>query len=229
VTLRSLVFAATATIALRGWAAPCEVSAEGDHLKCVTARAPSPLRISALSAERMAKMRGVTWHEGCPVPLEALSVVEVPYVDPKGEARRGELIVATVQAKQVQSVFVQLFRARFPIARIEPIDAYDGDDERSMAANNTSGFNCRQGPEKGGWSRHAYGDAIDLNPLWNPQVRGDRISPAVARQWADRSVVKPGMNVRDGTAVRAFRAIGWRWGGVWPKPKDYQHFSATGR
>jgi hypothetical protein len=28
--------------------------------------------------------------------------------------------------------------------------------------------------------------------------------------------------------VRAFRSVGWRWGGNWRSLKDYQHFSATG-
>jgi hypothetical protein len=24
------------------------------------------------------------------------------------------------------------------------------------------------------------------------------------------------------------RILGWRWGGLWPNPTDYQHFSADG-
>jgi hypothetical protein len=28
---------------------------------------------------------------------------------------------------------------------------------------------------------------------------------------------------------RAFRRIGWEWGGAWRSVKDYQHFSANGK
>jgi hypothetical protein len=27
---------------------------------------------------------------------------------------------------------------------------------------------------------------------------------------------------------RAFRRIGWEWGGTWTSAQDYQHFSANG-
>jgi len=29
--------------------------------------------------------------------------------------------------------------------------------------------------------------------------------------------------------VKAFEAVGWRWGGRWTGSRDYQHFSTTGR
>jgi hypothetical protein len=210
-------------------AAPCVLHAQGDHLACVSvAAAPADLPITPVSAEQRRKMKGVSWHEGCPVAIDQLSVVTVPYIDPAGAARRGEVVVATQQAKAIQSVFVKLYEARFPIARVDPIEAFGGDDEKSMAANNTSGFNCRSGKIKERWSRHAYGEAVDINPLWNPQVRPEGIAPPEGAAWKDRTLVKPGMTIRDGLVVRAFKAIGWHWGGVWPKPKDYQHFSANG-
>ena len=57
------------------------------------------------------------------------------------------------------------------------IDDYGGDDDRSMAANNTSGFNCRRVAGQSSWSAHAYGEAIDLNPVQNPYVRPGSITP----------------------------------------------------
>jgi hypothetical protein len=219
------VVSAAFLLAASSVAAPCQAVPGLDHLTC-TEQLPllhlAP--IQPLSAARKAKMVGVVWTSVCPVSLEQLSVVPVPYIDPSGHPRQGELVVATNIAEPVRSIFIQLYQARFPIAGIQPMEVFGGNDEAAMAANNTSSFNCRHGPESGRWSRHAYGDAIDLNPLWNPQIRETRISPAAGEAFRDRTVVLPGMNVRDGTSVRIFRAAGWRWGGRWPKPKDYQHF-----
>ncbi len=174
-------------------------------------------------------MAGKSWRGGCPIALSELSSVVVPYLDPAGAPRVGRIIVATRYAKAAERIFRGLFNRAFPIARMEPVDAFGGDDELSMEANNTSAFNCRPGPQAGAWSRHAWGDALDLNPLWNPQVAGILVSPAGAGPWLDRKSVRPGMVVPRGVAVTLFDAEKWRWGGRWPKPKDYQHFSATGR
>lgn len=115
-----------------------------------------------------------------------------------------------------------LYDARFPIQRMEPIDAYGGDDHRSMAANNTSGFNCREVAGRPGvWSERAYGRAIDLNPVQNPYVEGAR--------YTDRGRPSPGLVTDNVVVVRAFAAIGWRWGGRWRTKRDYHHVSATGR
>lgn len=187
-------------------------------------------RIDPLSPERRDAMRGVSWHEGCPVPLKQLRLVTVSHWTPRGEVREGVIVVAKEHAASVLEVFRRLYRARFPIESMQPVEAFGGDDERSMAANNTSGFNCR--PKAGGaagTSRHALGAAIDLNPLWNPYVTRTRVSPEAGARWADRRVVRPGSVVPDGVAVRAFREAGWKWGGAWRSTKDYQHFSADGQ
>ena len=63
----------------------------------------------------------------------------------------------------------------------------------------------------------------------NPYVAGSRVSPRRGRRYLDRSDVRPGMIVDGDIVVRAFRRIGWEWGGHWRTAKDYQHFSATGR
>ena len=111
------------------------------------------------------------------------------------------------------------------------IDAYGGDDRRSMRADNTSAFNCRDVAGRPGvWSQHAYGRAIDINPVENPYVSPDgSVSPRKGRRFADRSRDGRGMIHRGDTAVRAFRRQGWEWGGAWSGAKDYQHFSSNGR
>jgi hypothetical protein len=123
----------------------------------------------------------------------------------------------------------KLFNAHFPFRRIWLIDAYGSDDRRSMAANNTSAFNCRYVAGTTRWSEHAYGRAIDINPIQNPYVSGSYVSPAAGRAYADRSRRAPGMIHAGDVVVRAFASIGWKWGGYWRSSKDYQHFSSTGR
>jgi D-alanyl-D-alanine carboxypeptidase-like protein len=104
------------------------------------------------------------------------------------------------------------------------------DDDRSMAANNTSGFNCRRVSGSSSWSEHVVGRAIDLNPLRNPYVtRGGRVSPPAGRPYVNRARRAAGMIHANDLVVRAFAAAGWRWGGDWSGSRDYQHFSSTGR
>jgi hypothetical protein len=164
------------------------------------------------------------------VPVERLRLLTVSYWDFSGARRTGELVVHEDQAEQVLSVMKRLFELRFPIDRMELVDRYQGDDDRSAAADNTSAFNCRWVTGRPGvWSEHSYGWAIDLNPVQNPYVVSGKVSPPSAARYQDRSQKLPGMIHAGDTVVRAFASIGWRWGGGWSNPKDYQHFSATGR
>ena len=98
-----------------------------------------------------------------------------------------------------------------------------------MAADNTSAFNCRRVAGSTSWSEHAYGRAIDINPRENPSVENGRVYPRNGAAYADRSRHAKGMIHAGDAVVRAFAAEGWGWGGSWNSPKDYQHFSATGR
>jgi poly-gamma-glutamate synthesis protein (capsule biosynthesis protein) len=109
------------------------------------------------------------------------------------------------------------------------IEDYGADDHRSMAADNTSAFNGRYVSGTRRWSMHAYGIAIDLNPVENPYVSGSYVSPREGRIYADRSLRRRGMIRSRGAVVRAFADIGWEWGGYWRPTRDYQHFSANGR
>jgi hypothetical protein len=170
-----------------------------------------------------------SWRPGCPVHLEELRLVTLDYWGYDGAEKQGELVVHADHAGAIADVFTRLFESRFPIERMQLVDAYGGDDFASAADNNTAAFNCRSVVgQPGNWSEHAYGRAIDVNPLVNPYLGEPRVNDPRLAPYVDRSVQAPGM-VRAGDAVvAAFAAEGWTWGGIWSTP-DYQHFSATGR
>ena len=184
--------------------------------------------VAALSPSMRARMTGVSWHPGCPVSLDRLRLLRVSYWGFDGAERQGELVVSGSAAPALSRAFGQLFAARFPIRQMRVVDDFGGDDERSMLADNTSAFNCRQVPGSTEWSQHAYGLAVDINPFENPEVRGDAVDPPAAAAWADRTRTSPGMISHGGAVWQAFDEIGWSWGGDWRSLKDYQHFSANG-
>lgn len=173
---------------------------------------------------------GRSWHAGCPVGPSQLRTVRVSYVGFDGRAHTGSLVVNRAVVGDVQTIFGRLYAARFPIHRMQPVAHYGGSDDRSMAADNTSAFNCRYavatGPRR--WSVHAYGAAVDVNPVENPYLEAGRVLPPAGRRYADRSNARPGMAVAGGALVDAFAAVGWQWGGRWSASPDWQHFSATG-
>ncbi|HEX6149437.1 M15 family metallopeptidase, partial [Nocardioides sp.] len=186
--------------------------------------------VSAITGPLRRRMSS-SYRSGCPVPLGQLRYLRVSHWDFDGRARQGELVVAAKHADAVVDVFADLFAAEFPIERMQLVSDFGGDDERSMAANNTSAFNCRRVAGTDRWSQHSYGAAIDLNPVQNPYVTRSGVSPRAGAPWAQpparRSTV-PGLITADSVVVRAFRAVGWSWGGDWDDPQDYQHFSAEG-
>ncbi len=175
------------------------------------------------------RMTGVSWHRGCPVGLDELRLLRVNHWGFDGGVHRGRLVVHRDSAGPMLRTMRQLFRLHYPIRRMRLVDAYGADDHRSMAADNTSAFNCRVVAGTSRWSEHAYGHAIDLNPVENPYVTADGyVSPPSGAPFADRSRGAPGVIHRNGPVVAAFAENGWAWGGNWAWPKDYQHFSAGG-
>lgn len=190
------------------------------------AAAPPPF-VATVSAVTAADLR-YSWRAGCPVPPSELRQVRLAYWDFDGRRRIGRLVVNVDATRTVVVVFRRLYRERFPIRRMRPVDAYRGSDDASMAADNTSAFNCRAAVAAGprSWSQHAYGRAVDVNPLENPYLEGGRVLPPAGKAYADRSIARKGM--AEGALVAAFAAVGWGWGGRWSSP-DYQHFSASGR
>jgi hypothetical protein len=173
------------------------------------------------------RMRPSSWRAGCPVPLRDLRYVRVSFLRFDGTAGYGRLVVHEDVARSVVGVFRTLYEQRFPIRRMRLVDAYGGSDDASMAADNTSAFNCRKVTGGTTWSEHSYGRAVDVNPVQNPYVAGSTVAPPAGASYVDRSPLRKGM-VTPGVRS-AFAAIGWTWGGSWTTKKDYQHFSSTGR
>ncbi|HVW90569.1 MAG TPA: M15 family metallopeptidase [Gaiellaceae bacterium] len=177
-----------------------------------------------------ARQLGASWHPGCPVGPAQLRTVTVSYVGFDGRAHTGSLVVNRAVVRDVEAVFRRLYEARFPIRHMTPVARYGGSDTRSMAADNTSAFNCRYavapGPKQ--WSVHAYGEAIDVNTVENPYLEGGRVLPPAGRAFTDRGRYRKGMAVAGGVLVRAFASVGWLWGGRWAGSPDWQHFSKTG-
>ena len=166
----------------------------------------------------------------CPVGFADLRLLTMRYVGFDGRAHTGQMVVHGRHASNLIGVFRELYEARYPIRRMQLVDAYGGDDNRSMAADNSSAYNCRTVAGKSTFSDHAYGAAVDINPVENPYVTTDGVLPAAGRRYADvdRSPdadAAPGVIVADDVVVRAFARIGWKWGGVWNEA-DYQHFHA---
>jgi hypothetical protein len=171
-----------------------------------------------------------SWRPGCPVPLEDLRLIKLVHWAFDGKPREGELVVHADSAQAIVSVFDGLYEARFPLEQVRLVDEFGADDDRSMAANNTSAFNCRLAHGSQRWSEHAYGRAIDINPVQNPYVtRSGEVLPPAGRAYTDRSSGSPGLIAAGGPVTKAFATIGWTWGGTWSSGKDYQHFSASGR
>lgn len=170
-----------------------------------------------------------SWREGCPVHWRDLSVVNVAYWGYDGKRHAGDVVVHDSVAGAVARAFRYMYDVRFQIRRVHPVDVYGGSDARSMAANNTSAFNCRRVAGTSTWSEHAYGKAIDINPVQNPYVKGSTVDPPAGREWTNRDHQVPGMIANRDHVWHAWYYEGWEWGGDWTTAKDYQHFSLNGR
>lgn len=163
-----------------------------------------------------------SWRDGCPVPPELLRAVTLSHHGFDGQVHEGVLVVHEDVVAPALAAFEALFEQRFPIRSVVPVDAFGGSDDASMAADNTSGFNCRAVTGGTSWSQHAYGRAIDVNPVENPYLLAGDVLPPAGAEFADRTQDRPGM-LRAGTpGLQAFLDAGFSWGGLWSNP-DYQH------
>jgi D-alanyl-D-alanine carboxypeptidase len=164
------------------------------------------------------------WRPGCPAGRSELRRVNVNYVNFDGEVRRGTLVVNRDVARSVARVFTKLFEARFPIRKMNPVEEYGGDVNKSLAADNTSAYNCRQLNQINApvpKSPHANGRAIDINPRENPwtDLRCDCWLPSPRNR---ERVPGPGVIVRHGLVWRLFDREGWVWQNI--DVPDYMHF-----
>jgi D-alanyl-D-alanine carboxypeptidase len=191
--------------------------------------APAPAFVVTASPVTAADL-GASWREGCPFGPDQLRRVVLTYWGFDDAVHQGALIVHVDAVDPVTRAFSSLFAQRFPIRNMEPVDKYNAVDDASMDADNTSAFNCRLAVTSGpaSWSVHAFGKAIDVNPVENPYLESGRVLPPAGRDYLDRANVRPGMAVAGGPLVQAFEDVGWQWGGRAGGFTDYQHFSATG-
>ena len=163
--------------------------------------------------------------KGAEIELSELRYLKLLYYDYNGRVRHGEMVCNKAIAADLIAIFKELYKAKYPLASVRLIDDFGGDDERSMAANNSSCFNYRQATNSSTkLSAHARGMAVDINPLQNPYVKGEEVLPESAQEYADRSVDFPHKITDEDLCCKLFRAHGFQWGGAWNSVKDYQHF-----
>ena len=201
----------------------------------VVALVPFHSVIQLLTGAPRAEVSHSAWHQGCPVTLSELSLLSVSYVGFDGKSHTGQLVVNRSAAAPLARVFRELYRLRFHIRHMSLTDAYGPARLHPRDGDVSAAFDCRQavpspcvgGTGTGTWSEHAFGEAVDLNPVENPYVGCGQTRNPSSRPYFNRTLHRPGMVTL--AVVRAFQSIGWGWGGSWTgSTKDYMHFSANG-
>lgn len=161
-----------------------------------------------------------------PEILKRQRTVKVKYYSFDGEVHQGQIVIDRDLTSDIKEIFKLAFKEKFPIYSVIPIShpqfRKNGrwDDDLSMAANNTSGFNYREKTGGGSLSNHAYGRAIDINTVQNPYLKNGLVLPPNGKY----DVQSPGTLTADSPIVKRFRELGWTWGGDWESFRDYQHF-----
>jgi hypothetical protein len=188
---------------------------------------PQPVR-TQLKAEGF-------WHQGCPVGFSELRLLTVSHWGFDGRAHTGQLVVNRAAVGPLARALGTLYGLHFPIRHLRLADMYGPSRGRPRDGDVSGSFDCRQavpspctgGRGTGTWSMHAYGLAVDLNPVENPYVGCGQSRDPATKPYFDRSRHRRGMVTA--RAVAAFRSLGWGWGGSWAgNTKDYMHFSSTG-
>jgi D-alanyl-D-alanine carboxypeptidase len=210
-------------------AVPAEAAVAPTRTPSLARRPPFSFTVAPLDAATRNLMNGSSWRPGCPVPMNQLRIIHMRFWGFDRHVHRGEMVVRARYTQSVVRVFRRLYTVRYPIRRMRLVDRYGANDHASMAADNTSAFNCRW---RSGlcctWSQHAYGRAIDINPVENPFVFRSGFSPPAGRPYLDRSQHRRGMVHIHDPVWWAFHAVRWGWGGTWSTEHDYQHFSSNG-
>jgi hypothetical protein len=200
------------------------------------ALAPFHSSVAPLSTHARAQLKAAgVWHKGCPVGLSDLRMLTVTYRGFDNRSHMGRLVVNKTAAGPLETVFGKLYKQRFPIHHMGFYDAYGPARDHPPDGDISGSFECRQavpspcsgGSGTGSWSNHAYGLAVDINPVENPYVGCGQTRDPSSRPFFDRSRHRKGMVTR--AAIQAFRSVGWGWGGAWSgDTKDYMHFSHNG-
>ncbi|KQQ43122.1 M15 family metallopeptidase [Nocardioides sp. Leaf307] len=176
------------------------------------------------------QMTGRSWHAGCPVGRSGLRLLRINYWGFDGYRYRGELVAATGAVGQMAGALGQMYREQLPIRAMYRVDRFGwskrlggADDYASMAADNTSAFNCRDVVGRPGVrSPHSYGRSLDVNPWENPYRSQQGTVPNT--WWPSRSHPRVAWRSSAHAVVSAMRAHGLRWTyGV----QDAHHFDAS--
>lgn len=185
--------------------------------------------VTEIGDKIFSRMAGKSYKAGCPLPLSDLRYLELLHKNLAGETLRGEMVCSARIAADVLEIFERLYAVGYPIERVRLIDEYGADDELSMRDNNSSCFNYRVVSFTNRISRHGYGLAVDINPLYNPYIKivdGRKvIAPANGVDYEDRAKNFPYKITAGDLCCRLFREKNFLWGGdCWDDEKDYQHF-----
>ncbi|EDM66390.1 MAG: M15 family metallopeptidase [Moritella sp.] len=207
-------------------------------LICNTLLSVSAANITELSKQDCRAMTNAgVMSPSAPVQCDRLRKIQFNYIDFQNKQHNnGSIIVMDAVSPYIAAIFERLYQLQFPINKAQPIRLYQGNDDLSMADNNTSAFNYRPIAGKRSLSIHAYGLAIDINPKQNPFVEfGEQGSasfkPVDGAKYANRMQFRYGKEQRQGFAedvVATFADNGFLyWGGFWNTPIDYQHFQVS--
>ena len=174
------------------------------------------------------RIEGKSYHPNSDIEISDLAYIPLLHYGFDRRVHQGELICNRLICEPVIGVFKSLYQKRYQIQSIRLIDDFNGSDDESMKANNTSAFNYRQITNGSRLSYHAFGLAIDLNPLYNPYVKtidGETIIlPKESVPFVDRSKRFAHKISHSDSAYKTFTDFGFSWGGDWESLKDYQHF-----
>ncbi|MGL4853536.1 MAG: M15 family metallopeptidase [Phocaeicola sp.] len=181
-----------------------------------------------IDSQLFARMKGKSYKENCTIPLEQLVYLKVLHYNLDGEIKLGEMVCNRLISNDLLTIFRALYDARYPIERMVLIDHYDADDNASMVANNSSGFNFRYISNTTRLSKHSMGLAVDINPRFNPFVRSVNgklsVEPIEGKPYIDRTQPFPYKIDKEDLCYKLFIKHGFTWGGAWKNSKDYQHF-----
>ena len=189
----------------------------------------SILKISPEIEKRM--LKGNSHKKDCPISLEDLRYLKLKHIDFNSNIKTGELIVHKSVSKEIVDIFQRLYEIKYPIKKMQLVSNYNGNDWDSIEANNTSAYNCRPIEGTKRWSRHAYGKAIDINPIQNPYIsKKGKISHEASQEFRNRvrpnsfNLKQKAVILQNDEIVELFKKQKWVWGGDWITIKDYQHF-----
>lgn len=173
-------------------------------------------------------MYGRSYKDDCILSRSDLRYLLILHRNLEGQTVVGEMVVNKEIAADVLDIMEELFLKSYPIEKVRLIDYYDADDEKSMAANNTTCFNWRPKSGSSQLSKHALGLAIDINPLYNPYYKffegTETVRPIEGTPYIDRLSGYPYQIEEDDDCYNAFISHGFTWGGSWRSVTDYQHF-----